>query len=257
MRPSRRQLALDLRRVAATGRDDFLVSSCNAEAVAWIDRWPEWPGPALVLSGPAGSGKSHLAEVWRARSGAQAVRPGGGPDFAGVPDRGCLVIDDADRRPDDVATLHLYNTVAERGGSALVTVREPPARWTGRLPDLVSRLEAATTVRIGMPDEALVSAVIVKMLDDQGLDVPEGVLAYALARMELSFEAAEAFAAEVNRASLQMRRELTVPLAREALGRLGAGPGARPAPPDPPDPPDHPDPPGPGAPRPGPAASRG
>ena len=54
----------------AMGREDFLVSPSNADAVAWIDRWPDWPGPALVIVGPPGSGKTHLGQVWRQQAGA-------------------------------------------------------------------------------------------------------------------------------------------------------------------------------------------
>ena len=64
------QLALDLRHRVAMGREDFLVSPSNADAVAWIDRWPDWPGPALVIVGPPGSGKTHLGQVWRQPAGA-------------------------------------------------------------------------------------------------------------------------------------------------------------------------------------------
>ena len=227
-----RQFALDLRHRAAAGREAFLVSGCNSAAVAGIARWPDWPGPALVLAGPPGSGKSHLAEVWRTRSGARLL--GSGPAFGpGGPGPGArVVVDDADLR-DDEEVLHLHNAVAERGGSLLVAAREPPARWRGRLPDLVSRLAAATTVRIGEPDDALLAAVVVKMLADQRLDVPANVLNYLLARMERSFEAAGALAAEINRLSLATGRGATVPLAREALERLGARAGVSRGPPDP------------------------
>ena len=69
--PQQLPLALEMR--PALGRDDFMVADCNSEAVAWIDQWPKWPAPALCLYGPKGCGKSHLAEVWRARSGALQV----------------------------------------------------------------------------------------------------------------------------------------------------------------------------------------
>src|SRR5205809_5405273 len=45
-------------------REDFVVGDGNREALAWLDRWPDWPAPALALSGPAGSGKTHLGRIW-------------------------------------------------------------------------------------------------------------------------------------------------------------------------------------------------
>ena len=58
------------------GASDFLVAPANEAAVAWLDRWPDWPAPALALAGPAGSGKTHLAPCLRgARSGAVLLAP--------------------------------------------------------------------------------------------------------------------------------------------------------------------------------------
>jgi hypothetical protein len=64
------QLPLDLAYRPALGMADFVIAPGNRDAVAWIDRWPDWPSHALAIHGPKGSGKSHLAHVWQARSGA-------------------------------------------------------------------------------------------------------------------------------------------------------------------------------------------
>lgn len=215
------QMALDLRFREAVGREDFLVSASNAEAVAWMDSWPGWIGPASVLIGPPGAGKTHLGQVWQKRANAVSYEGPDSPDLADPP-RGCAVlIDDADRRTDDTALFHLYNAVAAAGGSMLFIARTPPARWTGRLPDLLSRLSAAPTVAILPPDEALISAVLVKMFADQQLDADPDVLSYLVVRMERSFDEARALVAEINRTSLAERRSVTVPLVREVLARRG------------------------------------
>ena len=131
----------------ALGREDFLVAPCNEAAVAWLDRWPDWPGPALVIHGPPGSGKSHLAEVWRRRSGAEIVPAArlaeAEPDGGGAP---ALVIDGLGGPLDERALLHTYNAIAERDGHLLLTASAPPARWPLALPDLASRLRLAPAV---------------------------------------------------------------------------------------------------------------
>lgn len=224
MSPRKSQMALDLRLRGASGREDFYVSASNADAVAWVDCWPDWPGPAVVLVGPPGSGKTHLGRVWQTRADAVAFGETGGFDAANPAPGAAVLVDAVESVTDDTALFHLFNAVAAAGGTMLFTARVAPARWTGRLSDLVSRLSAATTVAIQPPDEELISMVMVKMFADQRLDVDPDVLRYLVVRMERSFEAARALVAEINRASLAERRAVTVPLVRELLERQGQAP---------------------------------
>ncbi|MFQ6017022.1 MAG: DNA replication protein [Kiloniellaceae bacterium] len=219
------QLPLDLGHRVALGREDFLVAPGNAVAVAWIDRWPDWPGCALALHGPPGCGKTHLCRVWRALSG--AVEVDGAALAAAEPRRAlgearaCVVDGIQGRLAADPALqrrlLHLYNIVAERGGHLLMTGRNPPARWSCALADLRSRLSAVTAVGLAAPDDALIEALLVKLFADRQLRVGGDVIRYLLARMERSFDAARRIVAAVDRASLAERREITVPLARAVL----------------------------------------
>jgi DnaA regulatory inactivator Hda len=220
------QLTLELAPRPALGREDFLVAPSNEVAVAWIDRWPDWPGPVLALFGPPGCGKTHLCQVWRAASGAveidaRRLARAEPPELLGTA-RGC-VLDDADALLEEGGganaerLLHLYNTVIERGGHLLLTGRAAPARWPRGLADLGSRLTAATAVRLAPPDDALMKALLVKLCADRQLAVGEGVLRYLLARMERSFAAARTLVAALDRASLAEGRAVTVPLARRVL----------------------------------------
>lgn len=232
MKDARGQLALELPHRPALGREDFLVAPCNAHAVAWIDRWPAWPGPALVLAGPAGCGKTHLAHVWRARTGAvliegrdltdpgSAAEAGDWPSLLGRALR--VVVEDADTAAPE-PLFHLYNHLAANGGSLLLTARTPPARWGIHLDDLASRLKAAPVAAIGMPDDALTEAVMVKLFADRQIAPPREVITYLLARMERSFEAARRTVAALDRAALERRQSVTVPLARRVLEGEGDG----------------------------------
>ncbi len=203
----------------ALGREDFLVAPSNGEAVAWIDRWPDWPAPVLTLSGPTASGKTHLAQVWRARSGAALFDPANG---MAAPAAENLVIEGAEAMADETAFLHLYNNLAGRGGSLLLTAESAPARWNLVLPDLASRLRAAPVAVIGAPEDALIEAVLVKLFSDRQLRVPAPVVAYVVRRMERSLAAASQIVAALDEAALAARRNLTVPLAAEVLDRLNS-----------------------------------
>ena len=203
----------------ALGREDFLVAPCNEAAVAWLDRWPDWPGPALVIHGPPGSGKSHLAEVWCRRSGAEmlpaawlseaALEAGHAPP--------ALVIDGLDGPLDERSLLHTYNAIAERGIHLLLTARTPPARWPLALPDLASRLRLAPAAALGLPDDALLGALMLKLFADRQITVAPEVPAYVVPRIERTFEAVARLVDRLDRAALAEGRAVTVPLVRTVL----------------------------------------
>ena len=217
------QLLLDLgHRPSLTG-DDFLVAPSNAAAVKWIDAWPAWPAPLLVIFGPSGSGKSHLAQVFLSKTGGRAISA---RDLAKAEsvrlfaDAPALALDDAERALDqsgEEALLHLYNFAAETGRHLLLTAHRPPARWGVRLADLASRLKAAPQAGIVDPDDALIAAVLVKQFADRQLPVDDGVISFMVARMERSFAAARAAVERIDHLSLAERRRVTVPLARRVL----------------------------------------
>lgn len=213
------QLPLELGHRPALGRADFLLAPCNAEAVAWLDRWPDWPAPALALYGPAGSGKSHLGHVFAAQSGGHVLDPATLateriPALLG--DTRTAIVDDAERASDE-PLLHLYNLLAERRGHLLVIAREPPARWAIALADLRSRLIAAPAVALRDPDDALIGALLVKLFADRQLAVGADVVQYLVPRLERSFAAAAAAVATLDRAALAEHRPVTVSLARRVL----------------------------------------
>lgn len=190
------QLPLPLDYRAADGEADFLVSEANQEAVAWLDRWPDWPQPQALLLGPAASGKSHLARLF-------ARRVGG------------TLFDDADRAAAD-ALFHAWNA-ATPGRPLLLTARAPPRAWHHGLPDLASRLAATPTLTIAAPDDAVLAGLLAKQFADRGLRVEPSVAVYILARIERSFAAVAAIVAALDAAALAAGRGVTLKLARTVL----------------------------------------
>lgn len=218
-----RQMLLDLGHRAALGREDFLVAPSNHDAVAWLDLWPNWPAPAIVIYGPEACGKTHLAEVWRTRSNARVVQAG---DIAGrdapaiVHGASAVVVERADRVTDERALLHLYNYLAGQGGSLLLTAATAPTHWNLKLPDLRSRLTALPAIAVGAPDDALIEAVMVKQFSDRQIRVAPDVITYLVTRVERSLATVRAVVAALDAAALAERRPITVPLARQVLDRL-------------------------------------
>jgi DnaA regulatory inactivator Hda len=220
-----RQLALDFEQRAAFGLDDFLVVPGNADAVAWLDRWPDWPGRGLAIYGPPGCGKTHLMHVWQASTGgrivdAATVSTSSIPDFAGGSKNPALAIEGADQGVDEVALFHLYNMIVEAGGTLLLTGRSAPSRWTIELPDLASRLSALPSVSVELPDDELFAALLIKLFADRQLRVGAEVVSYVASRIERSFDAARRLVAALDAAALEGQRDITVPLARQVLNNI-------------------------------------
>lgn len=217
------QLAFDLGHRPALGADDFLVAPCNQDAVAWVDRWPEWPAPALTIHGPKACGKTHLANVWRSRANARFIAVAeltslSPYDLLG--DSNACVVDDVESGFDEAALFHLYNAARDMGGHILLTAETSPSAWPLTLNDLRSRLVAAPAVAVGSPDDSVLGAVLVKLFADRQLRVEPEILSYILVRMERSFAAAESIVAALDKAALAARRAITIPLARDVLSQL-------------------------------------
>jgi chromosomal replication initiation ATPase DnaA len=223
------QLAFEFPHCPSFADTDFLIAPCNADAVAWIERWPEWPTPALALVGPAGAGKSHLATIFATRAGAATIAPevlAGLDPIAALGSARAAVIDGAEEAVADHAAaeglFHLYNRLTSIGGHLLLTGRTAPARWRTGLADLASRLATATVAEIAAPDEALLASILAKLFADRQLRPAAEVIRYILARAERSPAALAAVVAALDRKALAGGRAVTVALAAETLRDLGA-----------------------------------
>ena len=213
-----RQLAFDLPSAEAMTREHFFVAPSNALALAAVDGWQDWPGRKLMLIGPEGAGKTHLARIWAALTGA-VILPAetlDGQDIASLTGR-AVVVEDADRLGEAEAQLfHLHNLVTTTG-ALLLTARTPPRDWGMTLPDLKSRMQATPIAQLDGPDDALLSAVLVKLFADRQISVPANLIPYLISRMPRSIGAARALVATLDTRALAAGRPITRALAGEIL----------------------------------------
>ncbi len=218
------QLTFDLPVRTARGRDDFFVSSANALAVARLDGVATWPNGKLALIGPAGAGKTHLAHVWAGANSGEIIEA----SKLRIQDIGALktavAVDHIDSQPLDAdaetALFHLHNHLAQQSLTLLIIGRDAPARWPIRLPDLKSRASATDVVAIEQPDDALLTAMYVKLFADRQVQVGPNVIPWLVAHNERSFAAAQSLVAALDEAALTGKRAITQPLARRVLDNL-------------------------------------
>ena len=217
-----RQLSLELAHDVGRSRDHLVVSEANAPAVRLIDCWPDWPSPVVVLAGPPGSGKSHLASIWCEVARAQALS--GGRIGQTLDHAAAFLVEDADQGGlDEEGLFHALNAIRASGGYMLLTARRFPSTWGVRLPDLKSRLRAAPTVEIGEPDDLLLSGVIAKLFSDRQLEVEPHVILYIVRRIERSLATAMSVVDKLDAAALEQNCRVTRALAASVIGVLDEG----------------------------------
>ncbi len=214
---------MEFERLPGYSVDDLVVSGANKLAVELISGWPSWPSAVIVLAGPTGSGKTHLASIWKTQSQARQFQPGaiGEPQ---LPQSGAALVEDVDAdHLDEYGLFHLINQVRASSGTLLLTSRTFPGGWGASLPDLMSRLKSATTVEISEPDDALLSAVIIKLFADRQLTVEPHVVRYLVNRMDRSLATAMQLVEQIDKLSLARQSRVSRALAADALEQLDRG----------------------------------
>jgi chromosomal replication initiation ATPase DnaA len=215
-----RQLAFALPHAESFSRDDFLEGPANAAALALIDAWPDWPNRIMLLVGPEGSGKSHLAAIWAEQAGARSTAAHAltAAEVPGALATGALVIEDLEvSNCDERALFHLMNLAREDQAFVLVTARQPPSGSDFELRDLRSRLRAVPVVTLLPPDDNLFRALIVKFCADRQIGIDESVVNYLATRIERSFAAARHVVERLDAEGLRLGRPVTRALAAELL----------------------------------------
>lgn len=219
------QLAFDLPIDTALGRDNFFASDANSHAVGAIESWPDWPSRTLVLVGPEGAGKSHLAQIWADMTKALVVEAAA--DWHAWDIEGAVCVENvhtiAGNRKNEEKLFHLFNIQSQKGSALLMTGVGVPSIWDIHLADLASRLHGSQLVKLCAPDDTLLAAVLLKQCADRQLQLEPGVVDYILRRSERSFAGMRNLVAALDRLSLQRKRPVGQRLVRETLAQMGTG----------------------------------
>jgi DnaA regulatory inactivator Hda len=217
-----RQLPLPFQHSRDFAPGNFHEAASNTDALAWLGRTADWPDLRLALWGPAGCGKTHLLHLWAQRRHAVVWR---GAELSGLPDlpdTGGIALDDADALADETALFHLLNAATEAGLPVLLASRAPPSLWPVQLPDLASRVRAINAVEIGPPDDALLQVLLARLLAERQLRLTEPVHNWLLRRLPRTQPDLAEAVARLDAMSLQLGRDITIPLTRDVLGDIAS-----------------------------------
>ena len=193
------QAALPFDWPAAEDERDYIVTAANAGTIRHFEHRALWPVMATMLAGPRKSGRSLLGRIVAAQTGGRLIDD----------------VEDADEE----MVFHAWNDAQSRRCPLIMVTGE--AAWRPLLPDLRSRLAATPRVAIPQPDEALAAQLIEKLCHARGLAAPPELIRYLGPRIERSYLGIHRAIDALDELALQKRQGLTVPLARQALARIG------------------------------------
>jgi len=225
------QLALDFRWDEAADMAAY-VPGANGEPVAAIRRAVVEPSQSIHLHGARGTGKSHLlqAACGLATDAATTavylpidqMRDWSAEVLDGLENIRVVAVDDVDviagQQRWEEALFHLFNRLRDTGGVMLTAASAPPHEIGLSLPDLASRLQWGLVYRLRPLDDEGRAEALRRRATRRGLALPPESARYLLSRYPRDTRALLALLEELDVASLQAGRRLTVPFIREVLG---------------------------------------
>ena len=225
------QLIFNLNRKGNTGLENFYISKSNDLAVSTVKNWRNWPTRKLILMGPTGSGKSHLANFWVEQVGAQMISISDmcTLDVVELSENKALLIDNIDEVENsnledkiliEEKLFHLINSMAHTSCYLMITSSTIVSTWGFKLPDLMSRLKTMAVVELLPPDDELLVAVLLKQFDDKQIKVSPEFVLFVSKRINRSFSSIREFVTLIDELTLKQKRDVTIPIASRILDSL-------------------------------------
>ncbi|AOD15558.1 DnaA regulatory inactivator Hda [Xanthomonas fragariae] len=229
------QLPLALRSPSDQRLDSYiaapegLLAQLQALATGQASDW-------LYLSGPAGTGKTHLALALCAAAEQAGRTPAYLPLYAAagrlrdalqaLEGRSLVALDGVERiagqRDDEVALFDFHNRARAADITLLYTACQMPDGLALVLPDLRSRLSQCIRISLPVLDDAARAAVLRDRAQRRGLALDEAAIGWLLTHSERELAALVTLLDRLDRESLAAKRRITVPFLRRVLEGRGS-----------------------------------
>jgi chromosomal replication initiation ATPase DnaA len=209
-----KQLTLEMKSTDHYNDHDYIVSDCNQEAYSYIANsqniWGISPYENfLLLCGPISSGKTYLAKIWIKRVGAVILSP------LELIKRNYiinshLIIEDIDYIDDEEQLFHFFNNRINSNYKTLFTSKSDLKDF--KLQDINSRIKSINRILIKEPNEDFIKMLIIKLFSDRSIKINQDILNYLIYRLPRNYEAIYNFINNIDKESLTLKREITIPL---------------------------------------------
>ena len=213
------QLILKFPEHRAYKKEDFYVSPSNEEAFDFISSWPKWIKRIVNIFGPSGSGKSHLASILKSKTKCLEILPKDLNEniIYEFKTKEVLIIENFDEKISEQLLFSLWNTALQDNKYFLINSIKPINSYQFKLPDLVSRIKSSLTIKIKLPSDDLITAIIAKNFSDKQIIVEEKHIDYIIKRIDRSYEKIAQFILTLDRYSLKKGSPFGLKMIKEVL----------------------------------------
>ncbi len=223
------QLPLLLEHRRLLGREDFLVSPCNVEAVEWIDAYPDWGNNlAVVVLGEKSSGKTHLSWLFSEKTGAKVyeAKELSGELFSDVvPVNSALIIENVDEvignSEIEEILFHIINYAEECNTKILLTTEKTFSSFDFKIPDLKTRLQSFPVANIYSPDDEFLKALLIKQFLERDIIVAPDVIEYIVKHIPRDTVSVAFVVEQADLLSFEEKHRITIPFIKKIIDKIG------------------------------------
>ena len=198
---------------------DFYVTSSNKYAFNIINGWPKWVKRTVNLYGEQYSGKSYLSKIFETKTTCLNIES---INFTNeillkFKTKQALIIENFNYNIPEKLLYSLINIVEQENKYLLITSLKPLNKFDFKLKDLNSRINNCLFVEIGVPDEELIYALIVKNFSDRQINIDKKIIEYIIKRINRSYKDIFLFIYKVDQLSLQKGKPINLSIIKKIL----------------------------------------
>ena len=204
---------------------NLVKSSCNNIAINFIEKWPNWSldNRIVCIFGATGSGKTHIARVWKKKSNAKILNNISNLTLNNIYEINTpLVFEDINSNiywPENLL-FEFINEIKLSENYLLITCKGNPNKIKWNLKDLISRFSSFVNIEIKLPDDNLIKKILVKQFADRQFSIEKKLIEYISLRIERSYLAINNIVNLIDELTLKYKKPVNLSIVKEALSIL-------------------------------------